>query len=51
VATSVQFVVVKSAFCCNTNFIEGTNHEMRAWASEGVIFRAGEKVGGDRFDV
>ena len=44
VITSVQFVVVKSAFSCNTNGIEGTIHEMMKLLSEGMMLNTGTVI-------
>ena len=44
VVTSVQSVVVKSAFSCNPNGLEGTIYERTELLPESVIFNTG--VGG-----
>ena len=42
--TSVQLVVVKSEFCCNTKSVEGTSQEMTALLPERVMFNDGVGV-------
>ena len=39
--TSVQFVVVKSKFCCNAKFVEGTIHERVRLPFVGAMFICG----------
>jgi hypothetical protein len=41
VVTSVQFIVLKSEFCCNAKPIEGMVQEMTALLSEGVRLNHG----------
>ena len=45
--TSVQFVVVKSEFCCNTELLEGTSHESVSCAARGLIPNRGNGSSGD----
>jgi hypothetical protein len=39
-----QFVVVKSRFCCNTRFVEGTVHEKARLPFEDARFSKGDGV-------
>ena len=41
---SVQFVVVKSEFCCKTKSIEGTTQEMTALPPESAMLNNGVDV-------
>ena len=41
---SIQFVVVKSEFCCNTKFVEGIIHERAKLPLVGEMFNEGAGV-------
>ena len=40
----VQFVVVKSKFCCNAKFVEGTSQEKARLLLEDAMFNTGAGV-------